>query len=321
MSGRDDLAPRAIGVKEVAVDDLRPNPHNPRMLFDREPLRVLRESVEKVGILVPLTVYFDRRAERYTILDGQRRWMVAKQLELAKVPVNQVAEPSLVQNIVTMFQIHKLREDWELMPTALKLELLIKKLRERNPKKLAELTGLATAVVVRCKKLLTFSRKYQDMMLDPDPKKRVKADFFIELYAVRMDRLVNSFKWFRRDAFTDRMLYRYQHGLGIKAVTDFRTIKQHVTNARRAGEEARFEQLFREFVDDDELGIGHLVIRSASVDAAARKLSRDVQVLTDEVRKLDVSEYYGEEDLWRSLETLLQVIRRRLRDVGRRAPN
>ena len=320
MNGKDDLAPKAIGVKQVSVDDLAANPHNPRMLFDREPLRVLQDSVATVGILVPLTVYFDRHAARYTILDGQRRWMVAQKLALATVPVNQVAEPSLVQNIVTMFQIHKLRQDWELMPTALKLEVLIEKLKERNPKNLAALTGLAAAVVVRCKKLLTFSRKYQDTMLDGDPNKRIKADFFIEVYAVRMDRLVNSFRWFQRDAFTDRMLHRYTHKLGIKAVTDFRTIKQHITNARRAKQEEGFERLFREFVDDEELGIEHLVIQSASVDAIARKLNRDVKLLTQEVRNLDFEEYYGEEDLWVSLEELLRVIRRQLRKADRRGP-
>lgn len=318
MSGKNELAPRAIGVKEVSVADLDANPHNPRRLFDRDPLDVLRDSVDKVGILVPLTVYFDSQTERYTILDGQRRWMVAQELELQTVPVNEVAEPSLVQNIVTMFQIHKLREDWELMPTALKLEMLIEELQERADQKLAALTGLARAVVVRCKKLLTFPRRYQDMMLDENPHSRVKADFFIELYSVRVDRLVNSFAWFDRDAFTDKMLYRYQHRLGIRAVTDFRTMKQHITNARRANEQHRFEQLFREFLDNVELGIDHLAMRSASVDATARKLSRDVEVLADVIGELNVDEYYGEEDLWQSLETLLRIIHQQLSEAGRR---
>ena len=321
MSGQDQLAPRPIGVKQVPIKDLEPNPHNPRVLFDREPLAVLRDSVAKVGILVPLTVYFGSHTKRYTILDGQRRWMVARELEIPTIPVNEVAEPSLVQNIVTMFQIHKLREDWELMPTALKLQLLIKELKEREDNKLAALTGLARAVVVRCKKLLTFSRSYQDMMLDPNPRERVKADFFIELYAVRMDRLVNSFDWFHRDSFTDQMLHRYEHGLGIKAVTDFRIMKQHITNARRADEEKTFERLFREFIDNEKLGMDHLVITSASVDAAARKLGGDVEALTGVLRSLDVAEYYGEEGLWKSLEVLLQVIRRQLRKAGRRVPS
>src|SRR6202789_3499650 len=163
---------RAIGVRSLKPEQLRANPHNPRKLFDREDLQILRESIHRVGILVPLTVYKEKSSGNYVILDGQRRWMCAQQVGLEEIPVNQVAEPTLVQNIVTMFQIHKLRKDWELMPTALKLELLMRELGEKKEKRLAELTGLDEAVVVRCKKLLSYKKKYQDAMLDADPDKR-----------------------------------------------------------------------------------------------------------------------------------------------------
>src|SRR6202008_1160855 len=105
-------------------------------------------SIGRVGILVPLTVYKEKKTGRYIILDGQRRWMCAQALKLVTVPVNEVEEPSLVQNIVTMFQIHKLRLDWELMPTALKLELLMKTVKDKSERRLAALTGLDQAVVV-----------------------------------------------------------------------------------------------------------------------------------------------------------------------------
>lgn len=108
----------AVGVKIVPTNALKPNPHNPRMLFDPKPMKDLRESVEKVGILIPLAVYWSDRDKTFVILDGQRRWMCAQVLGLETVPVNQLAEPDTVQNIVTMFQIHNTREDWELMPTA-----------------------------------------------------------------------------------------------------------------------------------------------------------------------------------------------------------
>src|SRR6266852_2574441 len=173
-----DLAPEHVGVKQIPTDKLVPNPHNPRILFDKEPLAILKESIRKVGILVPLTVYWSARTRSFVILDGQRRWICAHELGKETVPVNQVAEPSLVQNIVTMFQIHKLREDWELMPTALKLQVLMVEMKEKRDKQLADLTGLDRAVVVRCKKLLGYPKKYQDMMLVPDPERRVKADFF-----------------------------------------------------------------------------------------------------------------------------------------------
>src|SRR5579859_2588384 len=221
---------KAIGVRSLSTDKLRANPHNPRMLFDRDDMHVLRDSIRRVGILVPLTVYREKSTGHYVILDGQRRWMCAQEVGLKHIPVNEVAEPTLVQNIVTMFQIHKLRKDWELMPTALKLELLMRELGETKEKRLAELTGLDEAVVVRCKKLLSYNKRYQDMMLDADPDKRVKADFFIELYAVRNDREVKKFTWFKKDQFTDDMLRKVEEK-GIKAVTDFRIVKQYINNA------------------------------------------------------------------------------------------
>ena len=151
MASSETVA-HAIGVKTLRTDDLHANPHNPRMLFDRADLHVLQESIKRVGILVPLTVYRERAIRKHFILDGQRRWMCAQAVGLQTVPVNEVSEPTLVQNIVTMFQIHKLRKDWELMPTALKLELLMQELQDKNERRLAALTGLDEAVVVRCKK-------------------------------------------------------------------------------------------------------------------------------------------------------------------------
>jgi ParB/RepB/Spo0J family partition protein len=310
----------AIGVETIPTDSLVPNPHNPRMLFDRAPLQVLRESIRKVGILVPLTVYWSADKKTYVILDGQRRWMCAQQVGLPKVPVNVVTEPSLVQNIVTMFQIHKLREDWELMPTALKLELLMLELDERNGKKLAVLVGLDEAVVARCKKLLTYPKRYQDLMLDPDPEKRIKADFFIELYPVVTDRLVKSFAWFSRDRFTQRMLHKYVSPTGpIKAVTDFRLMKQHISNAKRAGKARTIDMRLRQFQDEDDLQLSHLAIPSASVAATARKLQLTADKLTTDLRAIEVDDFYGEEDMWASLQKLLDTIRKKLDQAGRRS--
>jgi len=313
------LPPENVGVKTIATSSLIPNPHNPRMLFDRVPLGILKDSIAKVGILVPLTVYWSSERDHYIILDGQRRWMCAQQLDLKEVPVNQVAEPSLVQNIVTMFQIHQFREDWELMPTALKLEVLMHELNEKNDNKLATLTGLDRAVIVRCKKLLSYPKKYQDLMLDPDPTKRVKADFFIELYAVINDRLVITMEWFSKDKFTKKMLYKYQAGLGgIKSVTDFRIMKQHINNARQAKKQKQITKKLMEYYEDDNLTLDHLKIQSADVSASARKVKNQIMKLQDAIQEIDVDEYYGEDELWHYLELLLKIIRSKLIEAGRR---
>lgn len=321
QSELEKLRVKSVGVKNVPTDSLLPNPHNPRLLFDREPMEELRASIAKVGILVPLTVYWSERHGKFVILDGQRRWTCAKAVPLQKVPVNQVAEPSTVQNIVTMFQIHKLRQDWELMPTALKMEVLMGELKESKDKVLAELTGLPLAQVVRCKKLLSFSKKYQDMMLDADPEKRVKADFFIELYVVVNDQEVRKMAWFIRDHFTNRMLAKWQTPKsGLKAVTDFRIVKQHINNARKAGSAAQISKRLREFTEDDALTPEHLNVESASAAANARKLRQSVNKLEATLEDLDVETSYGEQELWDSLEQLMNTIRKKLLAVDRRLP-
>jgi ParB/RepB/Spo0J family partition protein len=302
----DDYGVRAIGVLSLPTGKLRANPHNPRMLFDREDLQVLRESIERVGILVPLTVYQEKSSGNYVILDGQRRWICAQQVGLKEIPVNQVAEPTLVQNIVTMFQIHKLRKDWELMPTALKLELLMRELGEKKERRLAELTGLDEAVVVRCK-----------MMLDADPNKRVKADFFIELYPVRNDREVGKLPWFKKDKFTDDMLRKVEQK-GIKSVTDFRIVKQYINNAVKAKKISSISKRLLEFAEQPSLTPEHLNIESAKVEAEARKLLKSAEGLYAQISAIDIDQYYGEEEMWDRLESLAQLIREKLRAMGRR---
>lgn len=309
----------AIGVATVPTNSLTPNPHNPRMLFDREPLNILRNSIKRVGILVPLTVYKDKQTGRLVILDGQRRWICAQEVGLARVPVNQIAHPTLVQNIVTMFQIHKLREDWELMPTALKIELLMEEIQETNETRVAELTGLEVAVVTRCKKLISYDKEFQDLMLDPDPEKRIKADFFIELYPVLHDRYVSKFQWFRKKRFIRQMLDKYlNEPRTIKAVTDFRQIKQHITNARRIGALKEFSRRFRRFAGQRDVSLATLEIEEASVHAEAKSLIKRINSLEDFVRDIDADQFYGEEDLWVAIRSLIKVLEGQLKAADKR---
>lgn len=308
---------RAIGVKQLATSALKANPHNPRMLFDKLPLESLKESISRVGILVPLTVYRESKSGNHVILDGQRRWICAKELGLKSVPVNEVEEPSLVQNIVTMFQIHKLREDWELMPTALKLELLIEKTKDSNNKRLAALTGLDEAVVVRCKKLLSYEKQYQDMMLDPNPEQRTKADFFIELYPVRHDRNVRQFDWFKPVRFTDQMIAKVE-AKGLKAVTDFRIVKQHINNAVRAGRTKTISSRLKDFAENPKATVETLAVEAAQSYKLAREVTREVYKLLDQLDEIEVELMYGEKAMWDSMEQLMERIRALLLKADRR---
>lgn len=320
---QDDLSVVPIPhptLRQVPPSSLIPNPHNPRVLFDELPLQTLEESIKKVGVLVPLTVYKATGSEKFTILDGQRRWVCAQRLKLDLVPINEVAEPNVAQNIVTMFQIHKLRKDWELMPTALKLGVLMEELRETGDKQLASLTGLDAAVVTRCKKLLWFPKQFHEMMMYADPEDRIKADFFIELYPILTDRLISRADWFDRDRIIEIFLRKYQEQLsGFRAITDFRKIKQHITAARAAGQEDHILSLFKDFLSSDAMEIADLEIDTARYHRQASGLVRAISRIRDEVESLDVDGFIGEEELWEEIEKFVAIMRTKLREADRRS--
>ena len=154
-------------------------------------------------------------------------------------------------------------------------------------------------------------------MLDPDPSERIKADFFIELYTVRNDRFVNSLDWFSKDRFTKQMLHRYKEKR-LKAVTDFRKVKQAITQARLIGKDDTISKRLKEFAENLELDIDHLEISSAAISAEAKSMTKQASKLVEFLNKIEVDSYLGEDDLWESLETLREIIQMRLLEAGRR---
>ena len=72
------------GIIYLRTDELRPNPVQPRTVFDEAALAELSESIRSYGILHPLTVR--RRGGRYELVAGERRLRAAKLAGLREVP-------------------------------------------------------------------------------------------------------------------------------------------------------------------------------------------------------------------------------------------
>lgn len=154
---------------------IKANPENPRLIFHQEELEALQESIEKQGILVPLTVYVEK--SNYIILDGERRWRCAIKLGLSVVPAIVQPKPAPLQNLMMMFAIHHRRNEWDPLPTALKLqrleELYVKKYEARpTEKQLAEIASLTRGEVRRYKKLLSLPESYIKMLMEELMKPR-----------------------------------------------------------------------------------------------------------------------------------------------------
>jgi len=75
---------RRGGIIYLRLDELQPNPVQPRKIFDDEALAELSESIRSYGILNPLTVRL--RGSRYELVAGERRLRAARLAGLREVP-------------------------------------------------------------------------------------------------------------------------------------------------------------------------------------------------------------------------------------------
>jgi ParB family chromosome partitioning protein len=215
---------------QLTVSQIKPSTNNPRLLFDRLPLSELKENIRHHGVLVPITVYQVTAQNLYSILDGERRYRCCKELEEEgleiKIPANVVEPPNRIAGLLYMFSIHNFREQWELMPTALSLQTVMDALGEQDTKILSKLTGLSEPQIERCKVLLSFPKRFQDLSLEPDPNNRIPSNFWTEANPVLdlvEQTLPQLVKKQGRDGITDKLVEKYRVD-NVKSVIHFRRI-------------------------------------------------------------------------------------------------
>ena len=94
----------ATSMVELEIGQVRPNPRQPRRVFDDEAIQRLSESVKADGIVQPIVVR--DVGDGYEIVAGERRWRAARRLGIGRMPAlvrdsDDVAalEQALVENV------------------------------------------------------------------------------------------------------------------------------------------------------------------------------------------------------------------------------
>jgi len=93
--------------REMPIEFLKPNPNQPRRVFDEAELADLANSIREKGILQPILIRKMSEAEGdYQIVAGERRWRAAQKAALHNVPViikdlsdAETLEIALIENI------------------------------------------------------------------------------------------------------------------------------------------------------------------------------------------------------------------------------
>ena len=311
-------------LRYLSPSQIEPNPENPRLVFRQEEMESLMLSIDKHGVQVPVAVYEDEGG--FKLLDGERRWRCAKKLNLKQIPALVQDRPTELENLVIMYNIHALREQWDYYTIASKLERVIDLYEEEKGVRpgeaiLSELTGLTRGAIRRCYLLLDLPDRYKAMLLEelekPKSQQRISEDLLIEMerslktVTRRLPEYAPSL-----DAIRDTLIAKYRARV-ISAVTDFRQLSKIATAIDGLGvaqkrAKAALDKVFNPKV---KLGIKDAYEEAVAFEYDERRAIRNLTALTeflDEVLDGDEDDNLDEElraglaDLYERLKRLLE---------------
>lgn len=314
------INPAALtGAREIETESIRRNPHNPRIFFNEESLDLLRTSIQEVGILVPLIVYANNdNLGEYVLLDGERRWRCALDLGLMTVPANVIPQPSPLDNVLRMFNIHAVREDWPLVSIALSLGEVAKESGETRETRLSEMTGLPRATVRRAKRLLDLPEAELDLIQQEAHLSRAdqihREDLYLEIDAaesVLRNRFPEIAKSYTRDQIIRNFAHKREIG-SLKSVTDFRTVGK-IASAADGGLVSRPEivKALRALVEDPQVTPSRVFDELLASSYEQKELNQKSQTLLRDLEKLQYMNRITD-DLRNSLVSLGREIERLL---------
>jgi ParB family transcriptional regulator, chromosome partitioning protein len=128
-------------MNKVPLKNIFPDENQPRKYFDGDKLNKLKDSIKKNGILNPLIVE-KQGANKYLLVDGERRFRAATELGLKEVPIVEFAHMDPISRAIQQFHIQEQHEAWS--PTE-KAEVIYNLSQQtgKSIKELAQILGIA----------------------------------------------------------------------------------------------------------------------------------------------------------------------------------
>ena len=95
--------------REIPVEAIKPNPKQPRQVFDEEALAELEHSIREFGLMQPIVVR-ELGPDSYELVMGERRLRASQQAELEAIPaiVRQTADESMLRDAL-LENIHRVQ--------------------------------------------------------------------------------------------------------------------------------------------------------------------------------------------------------------------
>lgn len=151
---------------KIPVQSISPNPYQPRLVFDPEPLEELKKSILQNGLIQPITV---RRKDndKYELISGERRLRASKEIGLKEIPAYIIKvdtkEAMLALSLIENIQREKLN--------AIEVAAAYKRLMDEcalSQEEIAEKVGKDRTTITNSIRLLKLPEKIQQSLIKDD---------------------------------------------------------------------------------------------------------------------------------------------------------
>ena len=147
---------------KIPVDEIRPNPYQPRKVFDEDALKELSSSIKQHGVFTPILV--KKSIQGYDLIAGERRLRASKLAGLKDIPAiivdfddQEMMEIALLENIQ--------REDLNVIEEAKAYEKLIQRLNYTQ-EQLAQRVGKSREHITNLLRLLKLPEDVQEYVVN-----------------------------------------------------------------------------------------------------------------------------------------------------------
>jgi len=163
LAGLETVDVKKDEVLELSLNELRPNPYQPRKTFDEVSLQELANSIEQSGVFQPIIVR-KSAVKGYEIIAGERRFRASKLAKKETIPaiIREFDEESMMQ-VAVLENLQ--REDLNPLEEAEAYDMLMKNLKLTQAE-VAERLGKSRPYIANYLRLLSLPKLVKEMMQD-----------------------------------------------------------------------------------------------------------------------------------------------------------
>lgn len=256
-------------IQEIPLDEIRPNPHQPRLHFDKVALQELSDSIKQSGVLQPIVLRASS-VTGYEIVAGERRVRASNLAGKSTIPaiVRQLSEEEMIElAILENLQ----REDLTALEEAEAYSMMMEKLSLTQSEVAARL-GKSRPHITNSLRLLKLPNQVKDML----NQEKISMGIARTLLGLKDKALIIPFaEQAVREDLTVRQLEKTVSRMNQEKISDSKIANKTIEkpNYIKASEGLLVEKLGTDVnIDNRNNGEGKIIIEYTSEDDLTRIL-------------------------------------------------